>query len=98
MIKLITRNYSAFNSVKIKPLESLRFSLQDYLLNKEWSSVLDDEFKKPYFCEINKKLNEEYSNKVIFPKKEDIFRALNITSLSEVKNFSIFMKVLFKLN
>ena len=84
MFKQITRNYSLLVKNVSKTSKMLNGCVQDYIVNNEWFCLLENEFKKDYFIEINKKLNEEYAKKVIYPKKEDVFRALNLTSLSQV--------------
>ena len=85
MLKIITRNYSLMEAVCKKPLvNSIKWNIQDYLLNKEWFSLLENEFHKEYFIAINKKLNQEYAKNLIYPKKEEIFRALNMTTFSQV--------------
>lgn len=54
-------------------------------INTDWKNILNDEFKKPYFNELICKLDKEYELNTIYPKKEFIFNALNLTSYSETK-------------
>jgi uracil-DNA glycosylase len=57
----------------------------NYLINKEWDRLLSDEFNKGYFQDIISYLTKEYLNNNIFPKKENIFKAFNLTSFEEIK-------------
>lgn len=50
-----------------------------------WYSILKDEFAKDYFLSLQKFLNSEYSNNIIFPKEENIFKALNLVPIDRVK-------------
>lgn len=51
----------------------------------EWDELLKDEFKKPYYLELRKKLIYEYRTQQIFPGMYDIFNALKYTSYSDIK-------------
>lgn len=53
--------------------------------NNEWDELLKDEFKKPYYLELRKKLIYEYRTHQIFPGMYDIFNALKYTSYSDIK-------------
>tara|TARA_R110002072_G_scaffold302977_3_gene490602 strand:+ start:7418 stop:8089 length:672 start_codon:yes stop_codon:yes gene_type:complete len=56
-------------------------------LNDSWASILRNEFKKDYFQSLLRFLaleNEKFPTS-IFPKEEDIFRALNACCFEEVK-------------
>ena len=53
--------------------------------NNEWDELLKDEFKKPYYLELRKKLIYEYRTQQIFPGTYDIFNALKYTSYSDIK-------------
>ena len=46
---------------------------------------LSPEFKKPYYARLYKTLKEEYSTRRIYPPAEDLFRAFDLTPLSQVK-------------
>ena len=54
-------------------------------ISNDWLLYLNDEFKKPYYKELYNKVNEEYSQQVIYPPAADIFTAYHLTPLSEVK-------------
>ena len=53
--------------------------------NNELDELLKDEFKKPYYLELRKKLIYEYRTQQIFPGMYDIFNALKYTSYSDIK-------------
>lgn len=55
------------------------------MINNEWSILLKEEFNKKYYKELIERINLEYNNKVIYPKKEDIFKALEQTDYSHIK-------------
>lgn len=48
-----------------------------------WNSLLSDEFKKPYFKEIESKI--EASNSVVYPPQKDIFKAFELCPLEKTK-------------
>lgn len=50
-----------------------------------WQEKLKDEFSKEYFVKLGHFLDDEYNNSTIFPKREDVFNALNITDVNTVK-------------
>lgn len=54
-------------------------------LNTEWKEVLEPEFTKPYFEELNKFLDSEYAQTTVYPKRQDVFRAFNATPFSKVR-------------
>ncbi len=55
------------------------------LINYEWSSFLNKEIKSDYFIKLQKFIDNEYKNKIVFPKYENIFRAFNLLSPNKVK-------------
>jgi len=56
------------------------------LKDHSWKKALEPEFKKPYFKEIAKFLMGELEKKkLIFPPIANIFNALNLTPLDDVK-------------
>jgi uracil-DNA glycosylase len=59
--------------------------LSQYLTDPSWLEVLKDEFQAPYFKEMEKELSVAYKEETVYPKKEDIFSALNLTPFSKVK-------------
>ena len=53
-------------------------------MHESWKPFLDEEFDKPYFKDLAAFLHQEYEEKVIYPKKTQVFRAF-ATDLNEVK-------------
>ena len=60
-------------------------SLVDFLNEGSWKKQLSFEFQKDYFRSLESKLAREYDSHTIFPQKEDLFAALNLTPLENVK-------------
>ena len=54
-------------------------------MNNKWKIVLKEILDSNYYKELMDKVNEEYSKKTIFPCKENIFNAFNITDYDDVK-------------
>ena len=56
-------------------------------LEKSWELALNEEFQKPYFLDLMKFINSEYTTKAgaIFPAKSIIFQALNLCPIQHVK-------------
>jgi uracil-DNA glycosylase len=55
------------------------------ILQNDWAPVLEEEFRKPYYISLREFLAEEYDSKVIYPEKQDIFTALQLSSYSRTK-------------
>ena len=55
------------------------------MIENDWLENISEEFKKPYYQELYKFVREEYDTHVIYPPADDIFNALHLTTLSEVK-------------
>ncbi|MCI9081962.1 MAG: uracil-DNA glycosylase [Lachnospiraceae bacterium] len=55
------------------------------MLENDWVQAVGEEFKKPYYASLYKFVKEEYSTKVIYPPADDIFNAMHLTPLSQVK-------------
>lgn len=54
-------------------------------LKNSWYSLLKEEAEKEYFKKLESFLDEEYKTHTIFPEKENIFHALNMTDFEKVK-------------
>ncbi len=55
------------------------------ILQNDWGPLLGSEFEKEYYQALANFLKEEYEEHVIYPKKEDIFNALQYTSYENTK-------------
>ena len=56
-----------------------------FTLNNDWNDVLTSVLETSKMLELEKFLTSEYENNVIYPVKENIFTALNLTSYKDVK-------------
>jgi uracil-DNA glycosylase len=54
-------------------------------LNKDWYLLLEEQIKEQSFQKMWDFLSSEYKKKDIYPKKDNIFRALNLTPIDKVK-------------
>jgi len=54
-------------------------------INDSWADNLTEEFSKDYFLTLESFLQQEELDKIIFPKKEDIFNAYNMTDIEDIK-------------
>ena len=54
-------------------------------IEKSWSHLLNQEFKKEYFLALKEFVREQYQSNVIYPKANRIFNAFNSTPVENVK-------------
>lgn len=54
-------------------------------IDNDWLAAVGDEFHKPYYKELYEFVKAEYSSNVVFPPSADIFNALHLTPLKNVK-------------
>lgn len=50
-----------------------------------WEDIINQEKKKPYFKQLEKTIEEKYSTSIVFPKKEDIYKAFSLTAFEDIK-------------
>ena len=55
------------------------------MLTNDWNEILKGEFSKAYFINVMDFLQNEYLSKTVYPKKSEIFNALNLTSYTDTK-------------
>lgn len=55
------------------------------MIDNDWLSCVQGEFKKPYYRELYQFVRQEYNTHVIYPPADDIFNAFHFTPLSKVK-------------
>ena len=55
------------------------------MIGNDWDIVLENEFKKDYFYKLLKTVQLEYSKKIIYPSKKQVFRALRYRSYKDLK-------------
>ena len=54
-------------------------------IDNDWLPAVNAEFKKPYYADLYKFVKEEYSKVAVFPPADEIFSALHLMPLSQVK-------------
>ncbi len=52
---------------------------------KSWFTLLEEEFSKPYYKELQAFLNEEYAHYTIYPEPDNVFNALNLVPYNKVR-------------
>lgn len=55
------------------------------VFTNDWGPLLDEEFRKPYFTELEQFLNQEYRQYRVYPAAENIYNAFHSTPFAEVK-------------
>ena len=55
------------------------------MITNDWLPALQEEFKKPYYKELYQFVQKEYITAVVYPPADDIFNALHLTPLKDVK-------------
>jgi len=55
------------------------------VIDNDWLPALKPEFAKPYYKELYVFVNNEYKTRTVYPPAEDIFEALHLTPLHQVK-------------
>jgi hypothetical protein len=68
----------------LAPEPSNVFRVESYINNPEWKQLLQTEFQKKYFTEINTFLDREYKKGIVRPPKDLVFNALNSTPIENV--------------
>ena len=55
------------------------------MIGNDWDLILSEEFSKKYFYDLLCNVNKVYQEKVVFPKKEEVFKAFRYTPYEKVK-------------
>ncbi len=55
------------------------------MIGNSWDTYLEDEYKQEYFQKLMEFIKQEYKNKVIYPKQNEVFNAFRYTSFDDVK-------------
>lgn len=55
------------------------------MINNKWDLVLKEIFNDSRYLSLEKFLNEEYENNIIYPVRENIYNALKLTDYDDVK-------------
>lgn len=56
-----------------------------FVIKKNWYEKLQDEFESEEYQNLEQWLNNEYAQKTIYPKPENVFNALNLVKFQDVK-------------
>ena len=54
-------------------------------IGNDWDELLNEEFNSEYYKNIREFLMKEYKENVVYPKAEDIFNSLKLTSFKDCK-------------
>ncbi len=54
-------------------------------IGNEWDEILEKEFNKEYYLELQEFLKNEYENRTIYPSEAEIFYALKLSDFRAVK-------------
>ncbi len=54
-------------------------------IQNDWLEAIGEEFRKPYYKELYDFVKEEYNTVTVYPPSDDIFNALHLTALKDVK-------------
>ncbi|MBR1572925.1 MAG: uracil-DNA glycosylase [Lachnospiraceae bacterium] len=54
-------------------------------IDSQWQEALKEEFHKDYFQSLMEKVADAYENNQVFPPANEVYNALNLTPLSDVK-------------
>lgn len=55
------------------------------MIGNDWDKILEDEFKKDYFIKLINDVRQEYKNKTVFPRKDQVFNAFRYTPYKNTK-------------
>ena len=55
------------------------------MIGNSWDKLLQEEYKKEYFKNLMDFVKEEYKNKVIYPKQNEVFNAFRYTNYEDLK-------------
>ena len=55
------------------------------MIENDWLSVLQPEFKKPYYRKLYDFVKDEYAKQIVYPPADDLFSAFHRTPLHNVK-------------
>ena len=55
------------------------------MIQNDWLEEINEEFRKPYYAQLFRFVQKEYSTYVVYPPADEIFNAFHFTPLSKVK-------------
>lgn len=63
----------------------MNLNLKSQLHSQSWTKILTPELTKPYIQTLESNLEKAYTTKTIYPPKDQIFSAFNLTPFEQVK-------------
>ena len=57
----------------------------NFVINNKWKEELKDIFDSEKYKFLEETISKEYQNKIIYPKKENIFNAFNLCNYDDLK-------------
>jgi len=57
----------------------------DVKIESSWQKIMEDEFSQPYFLALEDFVKDAYKNQVVYPKRDDIFKAFWHCPFEKVK-------------
>ena len=54
-------------------------------IHNDWDLILKQEFEQPYMKELFNQLHQQYETEVVYPPKNEVFHAFQLTPYSQVK-------------
>ena len=55
------------------------------MIGNNWDDLLKEEYKKEYFNDLMNFIKQEYKNKTIYPKQNEVFNAFRYTDFKDIK-------------
>lgn len=65
-------------------IEAYKLLMSNLKVPGEWDSVLSDEFRKPYWKQLEEFLVQERSSQTIYPPESEVFSAFGLTPYQQV--------------
>lgn len=50
-----------------------------------WKDIIENEQQKPYYEKLKEEIDKRYENSIVFPEKQNIFKAFSLTKLENLK-------------
>ena len=50
-----------------------------------WKNIIENEQQKPYYEKLKEEIDKRYENSIVFPEKQNIFKAFSLTPIDNLK-------------
>ncbi|MFY4808837.1 uracil-DNA glycosylase [Aliarcobacter butzleri] len=50
-----------------------------------WKDIIENEEQKPYYGKLKEEIDKRYENSIVFPEKQNIFKAFSLTKFEDLK-------------